>query len=251
MTQIKKSLVESKSSSVIIHTSGELKYLLSAVAEKWASFLKETSTKEIISVAFSGGRVADQLFSIFADVIIRKRLKKVASRVDYFWADERCVPPASRESNFSIAHKMYFEPLNICGDNIHRIKGEIDPAESARIAEQEFRETVIKGRGDCSLDLVLLGMGEDGHIASIFPGKEQEAMGSGVIYKAVTSPKPPPNRVTLCYQPLISARRVWVIITGRGKESAFHKSLPPSWDTPLGRLLKSRDVTEIFYYPEL
>ena len=88
-------------------------------------------------------------------------------------------------------------------------------------------------------------MGEDGHVASLFPG-DQEAIESQAVYRAVTGPKPPPRRITLGYRALAAAREVWVLASGEGKKEALKNSLADGGDTPLARVLQSRKNTKIF-----
>jgi 6-phosphogluconolactonase len=95
------------------------------------------------------------------------------------------------------------------------------------------------------INLVFLGMGEDAHVASLFPG-DTEAIKSQAVYRAVTGPKPPPRRITLGYPALAAAREVWVLASGEGKAEALRASLAKGSDTPLARVLQSREHTEIF-----
>jgi len=113
-------------------------------------------------------------------------------------------------------------------------------------AESEIcRVAEMDASGQPVLDLVFLGMGEDGHVASLFPG-DQEAIESQAVYRAVTGPKPPPRRITLGYRTLAAAREVWVLASGEGKKEALKNSLADDGDTPLARVLQSRKNTEIF-----
>jgi 6-phosphogluconolactonase len=96
------------------------------------------------------------------------------------------------------------------------------------------------------LDLVLLGMGEDGHVASLFPGDTPRVDRPGTFYRAVLAPKPPPRRVTLTYAAIAAAERVWVLISGLGKEAVLRQSLARDGNTPLARVLGSRANTRIF-----
>jgi 6-phosphogluconolactonase len=95
------------------------------------------------------------------------------------------------------------------------------------------------------LDLVFLGIGEDGHVASLFP-HDTEAFESCAVYRAITGPKPPPRRITLGYPALIEARAVWVLASGKGKSDILRSSLADDNSTPLARVLSSRTHTEIF-----
>lgn len=148
--------------------------------------------------------------------------------VHFFWADERCVPPQDPESNFALADSWLFQPLRVAAASIHRIRGEAPPAQAAREAAEELSRFAPLDQAGCPvLDLILLGMGEDGHVASLFPGSESAGVtaGDNDIYRAVTAPKPPPNRITLTYPVIYAARQVWVLASGPGKERALADSL--------------------------
>jgi 6-phosphogluconolactonase len=97
------------------------------------------------------------------------------------------------------------------------------------------------------LDLIFLGMGEDGQVASLFPAEPPSAMTDVSVYRAIhNSPKPPLDRVTLGCQTIAAARQVWVLASGTGKGVALRKSLKPEGQTPLARVLRLRDQTKIF-----
>jgi 6-phosphogluconolactonase len=93
--------------------------------------------------------------------------------------------------------------------------------------------------------MIFLGMGEDGHVASLFPGELPEAISDPAIYRTVTAVKPPPRRMTLGYGMLAAALEVWLLASGRGKEGALKESLSPKGGTPLSRVLRSRTRTRI------
>jgi 6-phosphogluconolactonase len=90
-------------------------------------------------------------------------------------------------------------------------------------------------------------MGEDGHVASLFPGAAPEVERARVPFLHITnSPKPPPQRLTLSYAALAAARAVWVLASGGGKEAALRESLSPTGTTPLANVIRSRSQTRIF-----
>lgn len=198
-----------------------------------------------VCVAISGGRIAKDYFSSLARQT-HERGQSLA-RVHFFWADERCVPATDAESNYRSAAELLFTPLGLRPENIHRVRGEIEPGEAARDAEAELRRfSPASATGQPALDLVLLGMGEDGHIASLFPGEADDVTNSPTVYRPVTASKPPPRRITLGYGAIAAARQVWVLASGAGKETALKESLSPSGKTPFARLLRSRIRTQIY-----
>jgi 6-phosphogluconolactonase len=201
-------------------------------------------------VALSGGRIAQRFFATVAEREARHAGGPTMSRPDvhFFWADERCVPPTDAESNFRMADELLFRPLGIAPDQIHRIHGEAPPGSAAELAEAELRRVVpVDGAGQPVLDLVFLGMGEDGHVASLFPGERRSLVASPAVYRAITgSPKPPPNRVTLGFPAIVAARNVWVLASGGGKKRALDEALSPAGRNPLAQVLQARRQTRIF-----
>jgi 6-phosphogluconolactonase len=197
-------------------------------------------------VALSGGRIAKNCFSAVVEQIRTKAVSLNA--VHFFWADERCVPPDDAESNFADTRRLLFEPLKISAGRIHRIRGEEPPEIAAAKATAEICRVVpCNAERQPVLDLILLGIGEDGHVASLFPGEAESLGADKAVYRVVKkSPKPPPNRITLGYTAIAAAREVWVLASGAGKAAALRDSLAPSGQTPLARVLQSRSRTRIF-----
>jgi len=194
-------------------------------------------------VALAGGRIAGDFFSAVAD--FAKARNPLRDSVHFFWGDERCVPPDDPESNFRLARERMLEPLKIAETQIHRIRGEEEPQKAAQLASEELCKLVKKASdGIPILDMVFLGMGEEGHTASLFPNEAQTQPAHGA-YRAVVTPKPPPHRVTLDYAPLAVARQVWVLVSGADKERALKESLEFPQRTPLGRVLASRAQTRV------
>ena len=197
-------------------------------------------------VALSGGRIAPEFFTATVE---QARVRKISfARVHFFWADERCVPPTDPESNFKLASELLFAPLKILANQIHRIRGEDSPQVAAKIAEKELGRIVSADKsGQSVLDLIFLGMGEDGHVASLFPDAAAEILNCTVLYLAIeNSPKPPPRRISLSYAAIAAARQVWVLVSGAGKEAALRESLRPRGQTPLARVMQSCSRTKIF-----
>jgi 6-phosphogluconolactonase len=197
-------------------------------------------------VALSGGRVAGKMFAAMV-------AEAAAGGVDlgcmeFFWADERCVPPDDPESNYLLAYEGLLAPLKIADCQIHRIVGEDGPERAATAAAASLIQVAQPEPATMPVvDLVLLGMGEDGHIASLFPGDDAAAGDLTSVFRPVfDSPKPPPWRVTLGYGPLLAARDVWVLAAGAGKAAALSEALSPTGKSPLARLLQLRPSTRVF-----
>lgn len=193
-------------------------------------------------VALSGGRITQKFF---AAVVARAPAEKIPfGHVHFFWADERCVPPEDAESNFKLASEKLFQPLGIVTERIHRIRGEAAPERAAEEAGEELRAIVPTSlQGRPLLDLIFLGMGEDGHVASLFPTAPAKNVDISVPFFVVKdSPKPPPTRISLSYRAIFDAKKVWVLISGAGKSDALRESLSPSGKTPLARVIQARPV---------
>ncbi len=219
--------------------------LAAAAAGDW---LNELATRAAAStpysVALSGGRITRNFFRA---VVEQGRTRAELFReVHFFWADERCVPPTDDESNFRMAEELLLCPLGIASEQVHRIPGEEESAHAADMAARDLAAFfAARGGRDNVFDRIFLGMGEDGHTASLFPGESKETMNNPALYRAVVAEKPPPDRVTLGYDALIAARNVVVLASGAGKEAALKESLSPDGGTPMARVLRNRKDTRI------
>jgi 6-phosphogluconolactonase len=193
-------------------------------------------------VALSGGRIAQKFFT---SVVEQNTSRNVSfANVHFFWADERCVPPTDPDSNFKMANELLLLPLNITAGKIHRLRGEDSPSVAAKIAETELCRIAPQNEQQPPvLDLIFLGMGEDGHVASLFPNAGAKILDISVPFLVVeNSPKPPPIRISLSYKTIFAAKNIWILVSGAGKESALRESLSPKGDTPLARVIHSHPV---------
>jgi 6-phosphogluconolactonase len=192
--------------------------------------------------ALSGGRIARDFFRSIAERLNQGQVS--LAQVHFIWADERCVPPDDPESNYRLALEQLFRPARIPEQQIHRIRGEEKPEEAAEIASDEIRRIVpLNNAGWPVLDMIFLGMGEDGHVASLFP-PVQSASGANP-YLTVMATKPPPARITFRYEVLTAAKQVWVLASGAGKEAALRESISGRGQTPLGEVIRKRGETRI------
>ena len=169
------------------------------------------------AIAVPGGSVATTFFPRLARAAIEW------PRVHVFWADERAVPPDDPESNYAVARQLWLEPAGVPGECVHRMRGEADDLSTeARTHEQGLRGVL----GDPPrLDVALLGVGPDGHVASLFPGHpvlEETIRAVAVVEDA---PKPPPRRLTLTLPVLSGARLVVVAAFGAAKARVVAEAL--------------------------
>jgi len=218
--------------------------LAQAAASAWLEEVAPRPDKPCC-VALSGGRIAKSFFSAVAATA--RAGEGLLSGVHFFWGDERCVLPDDAESNFRVARELFLTPLKIADENIHRLRGEAAVEFAVAEGEAELCRIVpLNAAGQPVLDSILLGMGEDGHVASLFPGEPETVMARKTVYRAVVASKPPPRRITLGYATIAAAKQVWVFASGAGKEKALRESLRPEGRTPLARVLNSRQNTKIF-----
>lgn len=155
-------------------------------------------------------------------------------RVTVFFGDERCVPPSDAESNYDRARKALLD--HVAPASVHRIAAELGAEEAAA----RYEPLVAAA----PMDLVLLGIGPDGHTASLFPGSA--ALEASTYVAAVHgAPKPPPDRVTLTLRALREARRVIVLVAGRDKADALRRAMAgevPAGMIPGAEWLVTRDA---------
>ncbi len=212
--------------------------LVQAAAIRWIELL---SQKPRLGTGLLGGRIAEAFFKELARQVTAEGAD--VSLAHFFWSDERCVPPTDPDSNYWIAEKALLDPLGIPLAHRHRIRGELSSEDAVAAADQELRVwSNLQGHLFPSLDLVLLGVGEDGHVASLFPGAALEVIESEATYVALIGPKPPPRRVSMTYRTIAAAREVWVLASGAGKELALRQSLQDAAPTtPLARVIAGRD----------
>lgn len=197
------------------------------------------------TVALSGGRISKLLFASLAHAIAGAKVS--LEEVHWFFADERCVSPGDPESNFAAAKSLLFAPLNIPPEHIHRLHGEIDPLTASRTAESELcRVASLDSQGQPILDVLFLGMGEDGHVASLFPPVTDESKSAQSVYYPVVAAKPPPRRITLSYGAIAAAKQVWILVSGNGKESALSGAFTEGSGLPIRRVLETRNHTDLF-----
>ena len=220
--------------------------LAGAAAKAWLDEIEQANRVTAAhDVALSGGRITQKLLAAVVEQIKSRKIS--LAQVNFFWADERCVPPTDAQSNFKLVNDGLFAPLKISPEKIHRLRGEDAPDGAAKQAEAEIRKVVgPNAGGQPVLDLIFLGLGEDGHVASLAPDEPEAMMFDKAVYRAIDHfAKPPPRRITIGYQAIAAARQIWMLASGTGKENAFRDSLAPNGKTSFARVLKLRPDTRI------
>ena len=178
------------------------------------------------TVAVSGGSVSE----IIGEALVSESARSaVWDAWHVFWVDERCVPSTHADSNFGAAERSWLSGIPIPREQIHPIDGAREPETAARAYESVLAEAAPTSTAQevPRLDLILLGIGEDGHIASLFPGhatlNEQTRWATTVTH----APKPPPTRITLTLPVLNHARHVAFIAVGADKAAIVRRVLEP------------------------
>jgi 6-phosphogluconolactonase len=153
-----------------IYLLNDISEMAKRLAEDFKTALESNAASgEMLTVALSGGHTPKAFFQVLAEPPYRDGLPW--DKVVLFWGDERCVPPDDDQSNFKMTNDALLSHINIPEANIHRVLGENPPDEEATRYEEEIKRNIpAGGNGFPRFDWIFLGMGEDGHTASLFPG---------------------------------------------------------------------------------
>jgi 6-phosphogluconolactonase len=178
------------------------------VAAAAASEIAEALHDGARSLVLAGGTTPQRCYEILSGMDVEW------GRVSVLFGDERCVPPDHPDSNYRMARHALLD--RVAPATVHRMPAELGPDEGAGLYAHIVASV-------SPLDVVVLGVGEDGHTASLFPG-HPGLKASGLVIGIRDSPKPPPKRVTLTLNALQSARRVIILATGAGKAEAVARA---------------------------
>ncbi|MCD0444869.1 6-phosphogluconolactonase [Glycomyces sp. A-F 0318] len=221
------------SGAVIVH--GDAEVLAEAVASRLINRLADAQAhRGSASVVLTGGRIAAQVYRNVLGSPIRTVVDW--SKVEFWWGDERFLPSGDPERNETQAREAFLDHLPVDPARVHPMAA-ADAVGTPEEAAARYREELAKaagGEGVPAFDLLLLGIGEDGHVASLFPGNAAlEAEGSAVGVR--DSPKPPPERVSLTMSAINTAAAAWIIASGEGKAEAVDEALSKR-ELPAGRV---------------
>jgi 6-phosphogluconolactonase len=198
------------------------------VAERAAAHIQRAlgdarQQRGVAHLALSGGTSPGRTYELLS------RAPELLENVEIWFADERCVPPEDEESNYRLARETLLDRAGLAEQRVHRMEGELGPEEGARHYAALLREQgpgVEEPGGVPALDLIVLGIGPDGHVASLFPGASTLDAPADVLCLGVSdSPKPPPERITLSMSVLRAARECLLVASGAGKADAVSAML--------------------------
>lgn len=200
------------------------------VAQAAAQFFTDAAAKAVQArgrarIAISGGTTPKAMFSLLADPT-QPLLKQVPwGKLDLYWVDERCVPPTHADSNYRMTNETLLSKVPLDPARIHRMEGELDPEAAAARYESTIRNTFrLEGAETPTFDLILLGMGDDGHTASLFPHTEAISDLTHIVV-ANHVPQKDTWRITLTWPVINQAREVAFLIEGEAKAQVLHDVL--------------------------
>ncbi|MGE5059163.1 MAG: 6-phosphogluconolactonase [Betaproteobacteria bacterium] len=189
------------------------------------------------TVALSGGSTPRALYSLLAAPALKDRIDW--RRIHFFWGDERCVRADHSESNYRMVHEALLSKIEIPPENIHRMAGEKEPQLAASEYEDELRRTFQLTHGQVPrFELILLGLGEDGHTASLFPGSAALDETNHLVATAYVE-KLKAHRLTLTLSVINAASQVSFLVSGASKSAIVKQILgatPARPDYPAARV---------------
>jgi 6-phosphogluconolactonase len=192
------------------------------VAAAGAAAIAEALQEGSRTLVLAGGTTPARCYELLVDLEVEW------GRVTVLFGDERCVPPDHPDSNYRMAREALLD--KVAPATVHRMPAELGPDEGAT----EYEATI---KSLLPLDVVVLGIGEDGHTASLFPG-HPILQAKGLVAGVRNSPKPPPERVTLTMATLQGARQVFILATGAGKAKAV--AMAKRQEVPSGMIAGAR-----------
>jgi len=183
-------------------------------AQAFAEYLfNQQKNAERLTIALSGGSTPKLLF----DILAKDYAKKIDwNKIHLFWGDERCVAPTDDQSNYKMTFEHLISKAAIPESNVHRELGENDPETEAERYSNLLQTELEQANGLPQFDMIILGLGEDGHTASIFP-HQMELLTSNALCAVATHPDSGQQRITLTGKVINNAKEVCFLVTGASK----------------------------------
>jgi len=197
---------------------------LDTISRQAAAYVLRVASEAIVtrgrfSIALSGGNTPGELYGLLGVEPYRSQIDW--QRVDIFWSDERCVPPDDPQSNYHMAREVLLSQVPIPQAQVHRMPADQPDRDAASLAYTQEMQRVFGTNGIPAFDLMQLGMGPEGHTASLFP-HQPSLRETQRLVMPVSVPKPPPDRLTFTPPILNAARNVLFLVTGADKADALH-----------------------------
>ena len=203
----------------------DLQGISKTAAERMSAIaLDAVSNHGQFHLVLAGGRTPEFLYRLLSSSPYKSSIPWPQTHV--YWGDERCVPPENDESNFGQAWRIMLNSVPVQENHIHRIRGELEP----QVAADEYRQLLAiqsnSGEDSPRFDLVFLGMGDDGHTASLFPGpiRPEERSASVMAVTAFYEDRPS-SRITMTPRAINRARNIFFLVTGSNKSAALAAAL--------------------------
>jgi 6-phosphogluconolactonase len=203
--------------------------LSDAAAVLIESLALRASLKEPLTMALAGGSTPKSMYQHLAARSVPW------AKVRVFFGDERCVPPADEGSNYRMAREAMLDRVPLSPAHLHRIFGELSPDEAAQKAEADLRASVA-GDPIPRLDLIVLGIGPDGHTASLFPGGPETDVTDRLMVPVHRPELPQPWRVSMTLPVLNAARRVIFLVADGAKAPMVARAIAGEETIPAGRV---------------
>ncbi|MFT6987677.1 MAG: 6-phosphogluconolactonase [Psychromonas sp.] len=211
-------------------------------------FLRLSQNDKQSDISLSGGTTPILLFTFLAESDYAQSINW--QKLHFWWGDERCVPVSSPESNFGQCKKLLFDKINIPAENIHPIHGESDPQQEALRYEQEIRSHIDSVHEIPQFDWIILGVGEDGHTASLFPGETD--FNDTHLTLVATQPQSGQLRVSISAGLIENSKRVTYLALGHNKADIIYKierEVAGSERYPAAKISSKKGLTEWYLDP--
>lgn len=198
------------------------------IATELCNFLAAESDRKNYSIALPGGNTPKAVFELLTQ---NCKYQVHWDNLQFYWGDERCVAPDHPESNYRMAYNSLLHPLEIEEASIHRMKGEDDPAYETERYTLEILKNIPNHHGIPAFNLIILGMGDDGHTASIFPG-QKKIFESTRLCDFSVHPVTGQKRITLTLETINNSENVFFLVTGKNKSKIISEILNKkgNWD---------------------
>jgi len=197
---------------------------------------------KVLNIAFSGGFAPSVMLDLWANEFAEITPWE---QIRFWWVDEKCVRPEHSESNYGLMRALLLDVVPVIKENIFRIQGESTPEKEVERYSKLVKKFIPFNGNYPSFDIVLLGVGEEGNVSSIFPGNEK-VLTSSQIYEVVRSPYSGEIRITMTGQSIIHAQNVFFLVTGKKKTNVVIDMCYSGDTTPAAYIAHHAENAQLF-----